>query len=170
MFNFIFTDKRFSWFWLLARLYLGWEWLQAGLEKITNPAWVGNGAGKALGGFIQNALTKTTGPHPDVQDWYAGLLHYFVVPHPAFWSYLVAGGEVLVGVGLILGFLTGISAFFGAFMNLNYLLAGTVSINPTMFTLAIGIMLAWKVAGHIGLDRFFIPYYEKLQAFKTNNK
>jgi thiosulfate dehydrogenase [quinone] large subunit len=43
------------------------------------------------------------------------------------------------------------------FMNLNYLLAGTVSINPVLFVGGIGLILAWKVAGYIGLDRFVLP-------------
>jgi thiosulfate dehydrogenase [quinone] large subunit len=62
-----------------------------------------------------------------------------------------------VGIGLILGLLTGIAAFFGAFMNMSFLLAGSASTNPVMFTLAVGIMLAWKVAGYYGLDRYVLP-------------
>ncbi|MEX1027935.1 MAG: DoxX family protein, partial [Candidatus Paceibacterota bacterium] len=50
-----------------------------------------------------------------------------------------------------------IAAFFGLFMNLNFMLAGTVSSNPILFTLAIGLVLAWKVAGHWGLDRWLLP-------------
>ena len=38
---------------------------------------------------------------------------------------LVAVGELLIGVGLILGVFTGIAAFFGAFMNWNFMMAGT---------------------------------------------
>ena len=66
-------------------------------------------------------------------------------------------GEVLVGVALVIGALTGIAAFFGLFMNLNYLLAGTVSTNPVLFVLAIGIILAWRVAGFYGADAYLLP-------------
>ena len=38
--------------------------------------------------------------------------------------------------GLILGVLTGFAAFFGALMNMSFLLAGSASTNPVMFTLA----------------------------------
>jgi hypothetical protein len=44
-------------------------------------------------------------------------------------SRFVHSGELLVGIGLIVGALTGIAAFFGVFMNMNLLLAGAVSIN-----------------------------------------
>jgi thiosulfate dehydrogenase [quinone] large subunit len=42
-------------------------------------------------------------------------------------------------------------------MNVNYLLAGTVSINPILFVIAILLMLAWKTAGWWGLDRWLLP-------------
>jgi thiosulfate dehydrogenase [quinone] large subunit len=42
-------------------------------------------------------------------------------------------------------------------MNMSFLLAGSGSTNPVMFTLAIGLILAWKVAGYYGLDRFLLP-------------
>jgi thiosulfate dehydrogenase [quinone] large subunit len=155
--KFFFSNTKMAWFWLIVRVYVGWQWFEAGIEKVGNPAWVGNGAGSALTGFIKGALGKSTGAHPDVQGWYAAFLQNVVLPHVSTWSGLVAYGEVLVGVALILGCLTGIAAFFGLFMNLNYLLAGTVSINPILFTLAIGIILAWRVAGYWGGDRYLLP-------------
>jgi len=36
-----FADTRMSWLWLALRLYVGYEWLTAGWEKLTNPAWAG---------------------------------------------------------------------------------------------------------------------------------
>ena len=62
-----------------------------------------------------------------------------------------------VGLGLILGVLTGFAAFFGAMMNMSFLLAGSASTNPVLFTLAIGLILAWKVAGYYGVDRWLLP-------------
>ena len=62
-----------------------------------------------------------------------------------------------VGIGLLVGCLTGVAAFFGALMNMSFLLAGSASSNPVLFTLAIGIMLAWKVAGYYGVDRYLLP-------------
>ena len=42
-------------------------------------------------------------------------------------------------------------------MNMSFLLAGSASTNPVLFTLAIGLILAWKVAGYYGLDRYVLP-------------
>jgi thiosulfate dehydrogenase [quinone] large subunit len=72
-------------------------------------------------------------------------------------AWVVTLGELAVGVGLILGILTGVAAFFGALMNMSFLLAGSASTNPVPFTLAIGLVLAWKVAGYYGVDRYLLP-------------
>lgn len=156
--KFIFESTASAWLWLMARLYVGTVWLLAGWEKIKNSAWVGGDAGKALSGFIKGALSKTGGAHPDVQSWYAFFLEHFILPNTAIWSYVIAYGELLVGIALILGLFTITAAFFGAFMNFNYLLAGTVSVNPILFLLSILILLAWRVAGHFGLDNFVLKH------------
>jgi len=155
--KFLFSDTRVAWFWLLARIYVGWEWLIPGWEKVQDPMWTGSNAGTALSGFIRGALQKTGGIHPDVQVWYANFLKNIVLAHANTWSHLVAYGELFVSIALIIGLFTGLAAFFGLFMNLNYLLAGTVSTNPILFTISIGLILAWRVAGYIGLDRYLLP-------------
>jgi thiosulfate dehydrogenase [quinone] large subunit len=157
--RFLFADTRAAWLWLIVRVYLGYEWLLAGWEKLTDPngVWVGAKAGSALTGFAQGALAKATGDHPQVQDWYAGFLKDFVVPNASLFAHFVTYGEILVGLGLIIGALTGIAAFFGIVMNANYLLAGTVSTNPILAFVAIFIVLAWRNAGWIGLDRWLLP-------------
>jgi thiosulfate dehydrogenase [quinone] large subunit len=161
-FSYFFTaDTRSAVLWFIVRIYLGWEWLQAGWEKFQDPTWAGSKAGTALTGFIQGALAKTGGAHPDVQGWYAAFLQSVVLPHVVFWSYLVTWGEILVGVALILGLLVGLSAFFGMFMNFNYMLAGSVSVNPIWFTIGIGLVLAWRVAGYWGLDYYVLPFLHR---------
>jgi len=155
--TFLFSDTRVAWFWLLVRIYVGWQWLEAGWGKLHNPAWVGESGGTALSGFVKGALAKTAGAHPDVSGWYAWFLSNVVLPHAHGWGISIAWGETIVGVALILGVLTGIAAFFGLFMNLNFLLAGTVSVNPTLFVLSLGLILAWKTAGFLGIDRFLLP-------------
>ena len=155
--QFLFGDTRLAWFWLLVRLYAGYEWLVAGTEKLGNPAWTGSKAGVAIGGFAKGALTKTGGEHPNVAHWYASFLSNFVIPHAAAWSWAITLGEIAVGIGLVLGLFTGIAAFFGGLMNANYLLAGTVSTNPMLFILATWLVLAWKTAGYIGLDFYVLP-------------
>ncbi len=40
---------------------------------------------------------------------------------------------------------------------LNFMLAGAVSINPIIGTLAILLVLAWRVAGYYGMDSVLLP-------------
>jgi thiosulfate dehydrogenase (quinone) large subunit len=42
-------------------------------------------------------------------------------------------------------------------MNMSFLMAGTVSTNPVLFLGGILLILAWKNAGYLGLDRFLLP-------------
>ena len=146
-----------TWLWLIARAYVGYEWLMAGWEKLTGTGWVGEQAGTAISGFLKGALAQTSGAHPAVSSWYAFFIQNFAAQHPVFLSYLVTYGEVLVGAALILGAFTGIAAFFGAFMNFNYLFAGTVSINPLLLLIELFLILAWRNAGWLGFDRWLLP-------------
>jgi len=170
--KFLFADTRLAWLWLIIRVYVGYQWLTAGFEKLTGySVTVGNtfgtkvGAswiftshpGAALTGFAHGAIAQASGPYPAVQGWFAWFLQNVVIPGSGFFSYLVTFGELLVGIGLILGVLTGIAAFFGVFMNMNFLLSGAVSINPIIGGLAIFVMLAWRVAGYYGVDRWLLP-------------
>lgn len=151
------ADKASAPLWFVVRLYLGYEFFMAGWTKLMNPVWFGSDAGAALQGFVQGALSKTTGAHPDVFTWYASFLQSTVLPHLVTWSNAVVLGELAIGLGLIVGLFTGTAAFFAFFMSLNFLLAGTVSVNPVLIVAAFGIILAHRVAGYWGLDRYASP-------------
>jgi len=154
--NFLFNNTGSGLIWLVIRLYLGYQWLTAGWKKVNNDAWVGENAGAAVTGFMKGALAKAE-EGKDVVGWYATFLENVALPHAKTFSYMVAFGELLVGLGLIVGLLTGIAAFFGALMNVSFLFAGTLSTNPLLFILATWLVLAWKVAGWYGLDRWALP-------------
>jgi len=141
--------------WFVVRMYVGAEWFLAGWEKVISPAW--GGSGVALKGFVAGALAKSTGEHAAVQGWYAWFLHNAVLPGAGFFSVLVSFGELAVGLGLLFGVLTGIAAGFGVLMNLNYLMAGTVSTNPILGVLGLFLVISWRVCGWIGIDRRLLP-------------
>ncbi len=153
----IFNSPQASIVWLFVRIYVGWQWFEAGLSKLQSADWVGATAGTSMAGFVNRAMPKAAGAHPDVTGWYAFFLQNVVLPHTTAWSWAITMGEMLVGLGLIVGLFTGFAAFFGGLMNANYLLAGTVSTNPLLFVLATWLVLAWRSAGMIGLDRFVLP-------------
>ena len=65
------------------------------------------------------------------------------------------------GLALLVGLLTGIAAFGGVFLNGNFVLAGVLGQNPALIILGALLMIAWRNAGWIGLDRWFIPWTQR---------
>lgn len=55
--------------------------------------------------------------------WYREFLEHTVLPHSGLFAALQAYGEVAVGLGLVLGVLTGLAALVGLFLAVNYGLA-----------------------------------------------
>jgi thiosulfate dehydrogenase [quinone] large subunit len=153
----LFDDTRLSWVWTLVRLYIGYQWLTSGLGKVTNPAWMDGGL--ALKGYWTSAVAiPAQGKPPISYDWYRDFLNALLSANAHTWfAKLIAFGEIAIGVGLIVGAVVGLAAFFGAFMNMNFLLAGTASTNPVLLLGAILLIAAWKTAGYWGLDRFVLP-------------
>ena len=153
--KFVFSDSRFAWVWLILRLYMAYTWLTSGFGKLTGTGWVDGGA--ALKGFWTSAVVTT--PKPVITfDWYRQFIQFMLDTQSYVWfGKLVATGEFLIGVALLLGAFTGIAAFFGGFMNWNFMMAGTTSVNPIFFTLCVLLILAWKTAGYWGIDRYLLP-------------
>ena len=156
--RFLFSDTRAAWFWLLVRVWLGWQWIDASLHKLNNPAWVQTG--EAVKGFWTNAVAIPEVGRPPVNfDWYRTFLQLLLDNEAYRWlGPMIAYGELLIGIGLILGAFTGIAAFFGALLNWNFMMAGTASSNPLLFALAVAIILAWKVAGYVGADYYLLRF------------
>ena len=159
-----------AWLWLPIRVWLGWQWLKAGWEKLINPAWLQTGAG--LKGFLMGAAAASANGKPVIHyAWYSDFLKLLVSSGSYVWmAKLVSVGETLVGIALILGMFTGFAALFGGFMNFNYLMAGTVSVNPMFLVLAVTLLLAWKVSGYIGVDYFLVPRVGALWSDRMANK
>jgi thiosulfate dehydrogenase (quinone) large subunit len=145
-----------------------WKWgqNQYSLTGTANCGWIRscvvNGKsvprGSAVKGFAASAVKSAQGPHPDVAySWYVDFLkwvrdHGYKVLGP-----VVSVTELVVGILLILGLFTGIAAFVGAVMNFSYVFAGTAGVNPLFIIISLILMLAWRVAGWYGLDRFVLP-------------
>ncbi|WP_019240636.1 MULTISPECIES: DoxX family membrane protein [Bacillus] len=146
----------------ILRVWLGYQWLVSGWGKVT-------GGGFDASGFLQGALAKATGDHPAVQGWYASFLESFAIPNVEIFNVLIPWGELLVGIGLILGAATIPALIAGAFMNLNFLLAGTVSTNPILYTAAVILLFGGSASYLFGLDRFAVPFI-KFRLLKKEKK
>lgn len=158
----IIRNKYFNIVWTVLRVWLGYQWISAGWEKITSPAWTGSKVPSGINGFLQGAVAKSIGAKPVVQPWYGSFIKNFALPHAKIFSYLVASGEFLVGISLIFGALTLVGLLVGAFMNLNYMLAGTISTNPNDYTVAMILLFAGAGVYKIGVDYYLLPLLKKL--------
>ena len=182
----VFGTTRLAWLWLILRIWLGWQWFHAGWGKvfggdITWQVWnwgdaqysfTGDGncgwvrscvviaddgsevtveVGDAVAGFAAGAVDRASFDlYADFLGWIRDSAHTWLGP-------LVAFGELLVGVALIVGAFTGLAAFLGAMMNFSFIFAGVAGINPVMLLASLILILAWRVAGWYGADRWLLP-------------
>jgi thiosulfate dehydrogenase [quinone] large subunit len=140
------------------RLYLGYEWIRSGRAKIDNPAWVDTGA--ALKGFWQSAVAvNEQGSGKIVYPAYRAFIQYMLDHEWYTWfGKVIAYGELLIGLGILLGGLTAVAASFGLLMNFSFIYAGSTSSNPTFIILEAIIIFGWRVAGWWGLDRWLFRW------------
>ncbi|WML58466.1 DoxX family protein [Neobacillus sp. PS2-9] len=165
MFNkFLRENKIASVILTVLRLYLGYSWFTAGFHKLTG--------GFDAAGFLKGAIANPVkGPDGAVVfGWYVDFLKHFALPNVDVFNVLVPWGETLIGLGLILGCLTTAAMFFGLVMNFSFFLAGTVSHNPRDIFLGFIILTAGYNAGKIGLDRWVVPYFRKMNKGTVKHK
>ena len=151
-------------YWLvMLRLIAGWWLLHAGLDKFL--AWPFN-AGWFVGG---QAAGTSLGPFVTLFADGAGL---------AFVNIMIPLGQTLIGLGLILGVLTRLAAFFGAtLMIFFYFINGETGawahgvVTGDLLGLLIFAMIATLGAGRIfGIDSYllrtdFVRSHPRLQYF-----
>lgn len=146
----------------IIRVYLGILWLMSGIEKVG-----GFTAEKFIAAAIKNPVVGPTGH--SVYGWFTSILESFVAPNIGIFNFLVAWGEVFIGLGLIFGAFTTAATFFALMMNFSYLLAGSISVNPQYIFLEFIVIIAGYNAGKIGLDRFIIPFIREKVPFLKNS-
>ncbi len=151
---------------LPIRIWLGYQWITAGLHKLETPAWIQSGT--ALQGFWTKAVAIPSTGSPAISfGWYRAFLQFLLNTGSYTWfAKLISVGEFLVGVALVLGIFTGFAAFFGGFMNWNFMMAGSASVNPLYLAISILLIVGWKVSGYFGLDYFLIPWTGTLYSQK----
>lgn len=133
---------------------VGWSWLTSGWGKFQSPAWLDSGT--ALRGYWERSVVVD--PRAVISyDWYRDFIQFMLNAEAYTWfAKVILFGEIAVGIALILGAFVGVAAFFGGFLNWNFVMAGTASTNALLFAIATGLVLAWKTAGWIGLDRWLL--------------
>ena len=139
------------------RVFLGYEWITAGMHKLQDPAWVSTGT--ALQAYWQRAVNvPAQGSAPITYPAYRAFIQFMLDNQWFTWfAKAIAWGELLIGLGILLGGLIGIAAFFALLMNFSFLFAGSTSSNPMLILLEVMLLFGWRVAGWWGVDHYLLP-------------
>ena len=159
--DWLYRSKAASVLWLVARVWLGYGWLNAGYQKLwgSEKAAFWNGGGAGVKGFATAGVTgSTSGKGGASYGWFAAFLHNFVIPNASWIAKVVTLSELVIGALLILGLFTGLAAFAGLVLNLVYMFSGSAGVNPAYAIVAVFLILAWRNAGWLGLDRWLLPW------------
>ncbi len=163
--DWLYRSKAASGIWLVARLWLGYEWLNAGYQKLwgSEKAAFWNGGGAGVKGFATAGVAgSATGKSGASYGWWAAFLHNFVIPNSSWIAKVVTVSELAIGVLLILGLFTGAAAVAAIGLNGIYMFSGSAGVNPAYALVALFLILAWRNAGYLGLDRYALPWVRHL--------
>ncbi|ELZ30215.1 DoxX family protein [Halosimplex carlsbadense 2-9-1] len=129
-----------AWFVLALRLMMGYAFLHSGLAKVL-------GGGFAADGYLVHSAATNGNPLEGMFLW-MGTTDWFV----AFANVAVPWGEVLIGLGLLVGALVRLAAFFGALMMLMFYF-GNWSIEHGVINGDFAYMLVFLAVAAFGAGR-----------------
>ncbi len=125
--------------WLaLVRIFFGYIWLQAGIEKMAGGGFV-TGMAKTLAAFASK------NPYP----WEQSFLTQVAIPNATLFGNLAMYGEILVGISLLIGVFSEIGTIGGLVMSVAYLFAaGWTSASTETVNLAMaGVQVILLLSG-----------------------
>jgi len=127
------------------RLFLGISFLSAGIDKLTDPSYLDPSSRDYIGNQI--ALMAVGSP-------IEGFLTGVAVPHAILFGLLVMGGELLIGMAVLLGAPTRFSAVMGMLLNLTFFLSATWGVHPFYFGADLPYAVAWLTLALAGPGPF----------------
>lgn len=133
---------------VVLRVFMGSWFMKEALAKYNSDYLLQPKLAAAINEFL---------PNSSAPDWYRNILDSAVVPHWQIFAYSLMYFEFLIGVGLIMGFLTRPLALLAAFIAWNYMYNSAADLTP-FYTLQIvvALVLSWIGAGRcLGMDYFF---------------
>lgn len=119
---------------LPLRIFMGATFLYAGVQHLTDASYFN----PSKPGYIGHLILQFAIGSP-IHDFLTG----FVAPHAVTFGYMVAVGEVLIGIATLLGFLYRVAAFAGLLLNVTFFLSATWNAFPFYFGSDIVFVVCW---------------------------
>jgi thiosulfate dehydrogenase [quinone] large subunit len=119
---------------LPLRIFMGATFLYAGVQHLTDPAYFDS----SKPGYIGHLISQYAVGSP-IHDFLLGV----AVPHAVAFGYLVAVGESLIGVAILIGLLFRPASFAGLLLNLTFFLSATWNAFPFYFGSDIVFVMCW---------------------------
>ena len=119
---------------LPLRVFMGVTFIYAGVQHLTDPAYFD----PSKPGYIGRLVSGYAVGSP-----IHGFLLGVVAPNAVAFGYLVAVGESIIGIAILLGFLFRLAAFAGLLLNLTFFLSATWNAFPFYFGSDIVFAMCW---------------------------
>ncbi|PTI92018.1 DoxX family protein [Staphylococcus simulans] len=140
----------------LIRIIAGGYILAQGWEKLT-------------GGFNIEPLIPVVIKNEDSPVWFKLFFEHIVAHSAPVFNVIVPLGEIAIGLGLILGILSHIASFFGAFVMLNYILSDMIFTYPVQLALFIILLMNKNLLKQISLSAVIAYIKEKGDTRREHN-
>ncbi|MFF7448544.1 MULTISPECIES: DoxX family membrane protein [unclassified Streptomyces] len=118
---------------LPLRLFLGVTFIYAGLDKITDSAFMKSSGAGSIGEQMRNV--RDSAAIPEMID--------MALKSPVGFGYAIALGELAVGIGTLLGLLTRLAALGGALISLSLWLTMSWAADPYYYGNDLIYLMAW---------------------------
>ncbi|WP_435611532.1 DoxX family protein [Streptomyces sp. bgisy159] len=118
---------------LPLRLFLGVTFLYAGLDKLTDSAFMKDSGPGSIGETMR--AVRDSSAVPALVD--------LALNNPVAFGYAIAAGELLVGIGALLGLLTRLAALGGALISLSLWLTVSWASDPYYYGNDLPYLMSW---------------------------
>ena len=141
-------ERTYLWYLSVLRIYVGYYLFFQGIGKFQRKFPQGDWIGRQVGDIASL----------DLYPWYKAFLQNYVVPHSELFGYLVMTGEIAVGVCLLFGLFTRLSALVGLVMLVNYYLGpgtargGYLLAHQQFYIIALALFVLAGPGRTLGLD------------------
>ena len=122
-----------SLFWPL-RLFMGVTFVYAGVQHLTDPSYLD----PSKSGFVGHMISQYAIGSP-IHDFLLSV----VVPNAVSFGWMVAVGEILIGIATLTGFLFRLASLAGLILNFTFFLSATWSAFPFYFGSDIVFVMCW---------------------------